>query len=167
MKNFLEKPYLKLMLNAYVSSHINYGSCLFTSCFQTTLRHLEILLKKAVRIVCGKARLEHTTPLFKELGMLPLHHQIDYNVSKLMHRFVNKTIPKTFDKTWEITGQVSGRVTRNAGKIYIPHFQLEYFRRQPLFAYPRIWNEIPIRIRNIQDEQIFSNQLKRHIMNII
>ena len=167
MKNFLEKPYLKLMLNAYVSSHINYGSCLFTSSLQTTLKPLEILLKKAVRIVCGKGRFEHTPPLFKELGIFPLKEQIMYNVDKLMHKFIHKTLPKTFDKSWKITSEVSRRVTRNSGNLYIPHFHLEYFRRQPFFAFPRLWNEVPLEIRNIEDEHIFSKQLRSHIFDSV
>ena len=143
MKNFLDPPYLKLLANAFICSHLEYCCSLFTMCNKTTIRPLEIVLKKIVRLVSGVRRFEHTAPIFKELNILPVDEMIELNILKFMHRFYYNNLPKTFEKTWKKSGDVSQRVTRNAGNLYIPHFDLEYFRHKPLFAFPRTWNELP------------------------
>ena len=79
-KNFLDPPYLKLMANAYIGSHLEYCSSLFTMCNKTTIKPLELSLKKTVRLVSGVGRREHTAPLFKELNILPVRELIEFNV---------------------------------------------------------------------------------------
>ena len=164
MKNFLDPPYLKLMANAYIGSHLEYCSSLFTMCNKTTIKPLEVLLKKTVRLVSGVGRREHSAPLFKELNILPVKELIKFNVLKFMHRFYYSTLPKTFENTWKKSGVVSQRVTRNAGNLYIPHFDLEYFRHKPLFAFPRIWNDLPREIRDVGNIHLFISPLcGRHL----
>ena len=167
MKNFLDPPYLKLLSNAYIGSHLEYCCSLLSMCNKTTLKPLELALKKIVRLVSGVSRREHSAPLFKELNILPVKKMIELSIMKFMHKFYYSALPGTFENTWKKSGDVSQRVTRNAGNIYIPHFDLEYFRQKPLFAFPRVWNELPREIREIEDIHLFVTKARKHLMNHI
>ena len=51
---------------------------------ETNLNVINSKIKKAVRIISFKERDEHTDPLFKELGIMPLDKSIELKYAKFM-----------------------------------------------------------------------------------
>ena len=132
-----------------------------------SIRPLTLLLKRTVRTVAGKNRFAHTKELFKDLNILPVTEMIEYNALKFMHKFVHGNIPNTFDNTWDTNVMVSQRQTRQCRDIHLIPFQLEYFRKMPLFSYPNIWNSIPNNLKLIVEEDQFNVEVRKHLFEII
>ena len=163
MKHYLDKEHLTLLANAYIRSHLEYCCNIYSMCNQTTIRPLTLLLKRTVRTVASKNRFAHTKELFKDLNILPVPEMIEYNVLKFMHKFVHGNLPSTFDNTWDTNVHVSQRQTRQASDIHLIAFQLEYFRKMPLFSYPNIWNNIPNNLKLIVEEDQFNVEVRKHL----
>ena len=162
MKKFLDKEHLLLLANAYIKSHLEYCNVVFTCCNKTTLKPLEITLKKTVRAIQGVGPRDHTAEIFKELNILPLADMINYSVAKFMHKFYHDLLPETFNDTWNKNIQVTNVQTRQADDIRPERFHLNYFKSHPFFAFPDIWNTLPIELKNIVDEDIFATRAKKY-----
>ena len=83
MKNVLDKKHLKLLVNAYVKSHIEYNCWLLSLCNKSTLKPLEIQFKKTIRILSKAKYRDHTAPLFKKEYILPIEKQIEFQALKV------------------------------------------------------------------------------------
>ena len=72
MKHLLDKKHLKLLVNAYIKSHIEYCCNTFCLCTDSIIKPITTLLKKAIRIICNKNPWFHANTLFKQEHILPV-----------------------------------------------------------------------------------------------
>src|ERR1700690_3635224 len=82
-------PYLtrELLNMAYVSlvrTHLEYCSALQQPVAPTHLKKLDIIQKKAARIICGAPRIAHAAPLLKSLHLQPLEDRRRQNIYGLV-----------------------------------------------------------------------------------
>ena len=68
----------KLLYYTLIDPYFSSGLHLWGSTFKTFLNPLIILQKRAVRIIAGVGRLEHTMPLFRDLHVLPIVNLYDF-----------------------------------------------------------------------------------------
>ena len=57
---------------------------------------LKFFLKKAIRVVANRAYNSHTTPIFKELGILKINNLYQVQLYKLHYRNINNLLPAYF-----------------------------------------------------------------------
>ena len=165
MKNVLDKKHLKLLVNAYVKSHIDYNCNLLTLCNKSTLKPLIIQFKKTIRILCRAKYRDHTTPLFKKENILPIEEQIKFNALKFMHSYVYDYCPNAFKNTWKFNRDMNLRVTRANNDFYIERTSMAYFDGHPLYKFPKLWNELNENLKRIPDKNRFLITLKKHLMD--
>jgi hypothetical protein len=72
VKNFVTPAAMKMLYFAMVHSHIVYCLNVYSCANLNTLNPLKLKQKEAIRIVCNGGYRDHTGPLFKRLGILPL-----------------------------------------------------------------------------------------------
>ena len=53
-------------------------------------------VKKAIRVVANRVYYSHTTPIFKELGILKINHLYQVQQYKLHYRNINNLLPAYF-----------------------------------------------------------------------
>jgi hypothetical protein len=142
IKNFVTDKALKSLYYAMVHSHITYCINIYGCATPTALNRLVIKQKEAIRIVCRAGYRDHSNPLFKQLGILPLNELIKYSALKFMHKFKYNKLPFSFNETW-ITNRARNLdiVLRNTENFYVPGHNLATLKRFPLFTFPKIWND--------------------------
>jgi hypothetical protein len=86
MRHLLDGLHLKLFFCAYLKSHLDYADIFYCLCNKSTLRPLELIYKKALRIMCGVGYRDHTKPLFILHNILPVKDNSDFNILKIMFR---------------------------------------------------------------------------------
>ena len=138
MKHILDLRHLKLLASAYIKSHIEYCCNVFSLCNQGTIKPLNILLKKTVRIVKNKKRYAHTAPLFKELDMLPVPELIEFNILKIMHKRYYQKLPPSLMEIWERNSDRNDRALRNQYDFFLDHFRLMSYKQHPFFTSPEL-----------------------------
>ncbi len=67
---------MKMLYFAMVHSHIVYCLNVYSCANLTALTPLKLKQKQAIRTVCNARYRDHTGPLFKRLGILPLDELI-------------------------------------------------------------------------------------------
>ena len=72
-KQFVSEAHLRTLYFSLMHSHITYGILLWGTTYQKYLHPLEILQKKAIRIITRSPYNAHTAELFKRLNILKFH----------------------------------------------------------------------------------------------
>ena len=118
MKHILDGLHLKLLFCAYVKSHVDYADVFYCLCNKTTLLPLELIYKKAIRILSGSGPFDHTKPLFIQNNILPIRENQDLNILKTMFRCDKRKLPNCLIDFWRRNVDVSGREGRNSNKFF-------------------------------------------------
>ena len=167
MKNLLDKKHLKLLASAYIRSHIEYCSNLFTICNKGTINPLTIMLKKAIRLITGNPYRAHTVPLFRQEDILPVPETIKYNALLFMHTFVYYNAPSSFNEIWRRIRDHVRYALRNPNDIYLLDVRLRSYDNHPLFFFPKLWNDLPFYLKDIRDIVEFKSELKIYLLNML
>jgi hypothetical protein len=129
----------KLLYNGLIRPILEYGINIYSSANNSNLKSLKIMQKRIVRTVAGAKYNEHTTPIFKNLGLLPLDNLIELNKLKLGHKIVHNSLPQSISEHYE---RAVGGITRgtNLLKLVKPLCKTSLLQRFPMYLIPSTWN---------------------------
>jgi hypothetical protein len=121
-KNLLSKQALKSLYYALIHSHLTYCPIIISCAMTQNLNKLAQIQKKAIRIISYKIYNTHTSPLFKDLNILPFNQLLTYNKLLFMHSVIYKYSPSSFYRIW-LTNRELGPTydLRNTDELIIPH----------------------------------------------
>jgi hypothetical protein len=141
VKNFIDEKTRKTLYFAMVHSHLMYCLSIYSCANMTSLNKVEIMQKKAIRIICNSGYRDHTAPLFARLGILPFDRLIKLSILKFMHSFIHNRLPISFARMWIFNRErFAERELRNADQLYVPPHRFATLKRMPLFNFPVVWN---------------------------
>ena len=141
LKNFLPQESLRTLYFSLVHSHINYCLPVWSSCLPSDLNAILLLQKKAVRIVTNSSYNEHTPPLFKQLGILPIVELSDFSKLQVMHDYINGKLPLSFENMWLKNYEVNANIRRNRDQFYLHLIRFKAIEKFPIFYFQKLWNE--------------------------
>ena len=122
--------------------------------YQTHLIRLVLLQKKAIRIVCNKPYIYPTNELFYNNRILKVPDIHLYNVGIYMFKKIGKGEFST-----------SNYPTRSVNSL-IPQFQrLTSTQRSIFYTGPKIWNDIPVDIKNSPSILSFKRNYKSYLIS--
>ena len=105
-KFFLSKSSLIKLYYTLIYPYLYYGNIVWGSTYPTTLDRLNVLHKRAIRIITMSNFDAHTAPLFYENKLLNLKHINNYQTGTFMYRFHNKLLPKSFQNMFELNSNI-------------------------------------------------------------
>ena len=157
----LTRALLILLYNALVLPYLMYCSHIWGSNYPSTIRPINMVQKRALRLIMDKEPRTPTSPLFRELRMLKFQDLVKYQILLVLRDFMFGHLPSSVAEKLTIqhfTGNTrriqhfQELITTSTGSA-IPNYRLTNYRRFPLFsAGPLLWNEIVAsRIPNIND----------------
>ena len=172
---------IKIMKTLYYSliyPHLIYAIEVWGSAGITVLNTLLILQKRIVRLLTySDARqsdysFPSSNPLFFKEQLLKVQDIFKMRIAQFIYNCLNKTCPVNFHLWFKLTTQIHRHNTRSqyididklitSNNLFIPtartsHYGLKLIKVQG----PKIWNEIPPLIRNINSSKIFIKNLKK------
>lgn len=168
MKNILDCRHLKLLYHSYIKSHLEYGIILFTACPLNIINPIIKLQKLCIRIIDkNKDFRAHTAPLFKKHKILPYQKLLDYNCLIFMHRYKHNKCPEIFRDKWTLQANNHTYNTRNRNDFeHITHNR-NFIFNAPLYYLPRKFNQLPLHLKCIENENEFSRKVFDHLLNSI
>ena len=89
---------------------------------------------------------------------------IDYNIIKIVLDYKLNRVPDAFTNLWSENQERGGYILRNAEDYYIPQVRCISFFKHPLFHFPRKWNDLPQRLKNLTNRTSFLNELKDYLL---
>ena len=161
-KYFLTKASLLLLYNSLILPHLNYCAVIWAHTFPTYISKLDVLQKRAVRIVTNAHRLAHTDPIFKNLKLLRITELAKQQMILIIQRVVKGNIHPAMKTLFQII-ELPERITRLRQHIAEPFTDKLYRTRTISWTGPRIWNKIVTPIYPLIDDIPSSKYLMKKI----
>ena len=132
--------------------------------YTTHKRKLLILQKRALRIICGKLRDDHSNPLYKMLKILKINDINTFLIATFMHKHYNQEIPDIFGDMFTNNSTVHNYDTRQNSELHVPKVKSNLTKMTLRYAGVITWNKI---IRNISFKcsiETFKKKIKDEII---
>lgn len=160
LKNILPKQHLKLVYFSLIHSHINYGIVLWGNAPRKYIHRVEILQKKAIRILTGSNYSTPTSKQFKSLNILKLGDIYNLELSKFMFSIMNKQLPKQLCEMVNSDSVVHRYNTRQ--NLTLPLYKKQLCHNSFMFTGPKLWSSLPLSITQIKDVKLVSIKVKNN-----
>ena len=114
----------------------------------------------AAKVVDGK--FDHVTPILKELKWLNIKNQITFNVGVYIYKQLNEQ-----DCILQLptVNTITQSTTRQNKNLYIPRVKLDTAARSLSVLGPKIWNNIPLNVKEASNIHSFKTKLKEILLN--
>ena len=141
LKNFLDLNARKQYYHSFISSYIDYASTLYDMCSDNTLKPLERIYKRSLKVVLSKsASLAYEDYL--KLSLLPLPLKLQYNKAVMMYKIMNGYAPSP------LISRFPKNQSRYTDNILIKKPRLDLFKTSLAYSGSTLWNTLPGDIKN-------------------
>lgn len=144
-RQFLEIPTLRLLYNSLILPYLQYCTIIWASTYKTHLNPILICQKKAVRILTYSPPLTHSLPLFKKLNLLTIYDIFKYQVSCFIYKHINNLLPQPIASFFNLNLETHHYFTRQRHNLHVTFHKYSFTLRS---QGPKIWNSIPLDLRN-------------------
>lgn len=148
------KQLMRSIYFAFINSKIEYGIEVWGGAYYTTVKPVAILQKAFIRIMLGRNKTDSTSPLFKELKILPIRNLYIFKVLQI------------FFKTCG-TNRLKGLkyiTLRNKSNVLVPKPKLTIFKKFYLYLAPTFFNLLPEQLKECSDSKVFKKILRNYIL---
>ena len=147
-----------------VYPYLSYCNIVWGSTYVTKLHRLNVLQKRAIRLVAGVPYSSHTAHIFKTLKMLKIDQIGILQIGEFMYRFDRNLLPSIYKHYFQLPSQVHPYFTRNSSA-----YRHTYDRTNTrLFSIKSIgvaiWGKIPMEIRLSPSIWVFKNKLRTYLI---
>lgn len=151
-----------LMSLYYTLIYPYYTYCLsiWGSCPQT---HLNILLKtqkRYVRVIFKMGIYDSTNSVFKDSNIFTISEIYNLSLGILVFKLINNNICPSLTIYINSFLNHSTRVVRCPSQFYISKTRTKLFYNSPLMCALKMWNNLPLNLKNIKNLHLFRKQLK-------
>jgi len=149
VKNFLPTESMTALYYSLFHCHLIYACEIWSSASDNLLNQIYKKQKIAIRIINNSKYNDHTKPLFKMNGILPLEQLIQYTKLNFTHGIIYNRAPISFSDSLLTNAQnrqinhLYDRELRNDGDLYIPFLRTSQISKFPLISFPTLWNTLP------------------------
>ena len=164
IRKFLTPETTKATIHAFVTSKIDYCNCLLFGLPNYLLQRLQRVLNCAARVVYQSNKYDHITPLLMELHWLPVEQRINFKILLITYKALNGQAPTYI--TDLLCYYRPARPLRSSTQNLLrnPRYNLKnYGGRSFAVAAPRLWNALPLAVKNSNSVDTFKRQLKKHL----
>ena len=160
---------LRMLYNAFFLSNLMYGTELWGNNCVTNLKPIELVQKRAIRIINKHIfinnRLTHTTPLFIKCKCIKFIDIIDLRNMLFMYQVYYKKLPLNSLDNFSMCN--SYNISRSSTNFKLPSTKSSRFHNSIFFKGPKCWNNFI----NIHPDFIFysklsfKNNFKKYILS--
>ena len=160
MKHSFNKDSLKILINALVFSKLFYCSSVWCNTTESNLNRIQAVQNFASRIICGKRKYDHITPVLKQLRWIPVRQHLYYRNAVLAFKCMTGCAPETLSQRFVQRSTISKRSTRNSQKLQIPLCKTSTGQRSFHYRTVSLWNNLDAELKLSTNVNIFNRKLK-------
>lgn len=122
-----------------------------------------MIQNNAARLVLQRSKSCHVTPLLQQLHWLPIEQRIKYKILLLVFKCLHNKAPVYLSSL--LTIYTPPRSLRSVGQqlLHIPPSHKKYGDRSFTVSGPKLWNSLPIVIRNSPSLSCFKTSIKTYL----
>ena len=155
IRHYVPSTVLRSLYFTFINSHTDYNLLNWGTAPKSNLDKISSKLRKAIRIINFKQHDEPATPLFKKLSILPLEDTIELKRANFMWKLEHSLIPPSLTDNFKYNQRK---------QLSIPQNRLAQTASHITYAGPKLWGELPTKIKEKVSPKSFSNALKAHLL---
>ena len=149
------------MVHAVIMSKLDYCNAVLMNLPEYVIQRLQFVMNEAARLITQTPRSEHVTPTLFSLHWLPVRWRIQYKIILLTFKALHGLAPEYIVNL--LSPYVPSRGLRSSTQSLLcePRYNLErYGARAFQNSAPRLWNCLPLRLREESNLNVFKKDLK-------
>ena len=162
IKKFLSEDTTKILVHAFVTSHLDCCNSLFYGLPQSQYDKLQRVLNAAALVVCLMPKFDHITPVLIGLHWLPVRYRVIFKILLLVYKALHANAPPYISDLLipKHIGSYSLRSIEQNLLIVPKTMRKTFGDRAFAKAGPFLWNELPADIRQSSTVETFKSRLK-------
>ena len=167
IRKYLDQPSCSSLITGLIFSRLDYCNSLLYGVSQKSLNSLQLLQNRAARVLTFTPKYAHISNVLKSLHWLPVSYRIEYKMLFLCFKAQHDLAPGYLKDL--LVPYVPSRRLRSSDKalLDIKKSRLVTFGDRSFeVAAPRLWNALPIDLRECDSVDIFKKHLKTHLFQM-
>ena len=160
-RKYLPKTCLVTLYYSFVYPYLNYCLEVWGKTTENFVSKIYKLQKRVVRIISHKPWRAHTTPIFDELKILPLHKIYIYKIGILMFKYSQDLLPSIFNNIFTKNSQIHSYNTRQL--LHIPLITRSKRQSTVVYQGPIIGNYFAQRLNHNRTINTFKKDLRTYL----
>ena len=165
MRYLLTKEAMLLVYHSLVGSKLRYGLICWATANKTLLERINVAHNTIITYLTFSKRCTRMWPLYSQLKVLPLNILIQIEKAKTMYKFEHKMLPQVFDNYFKKpTHQHNTRYASLHNNFQVVRISSAKEKSLLKCYGPKIWESIPLDIKNAQSLKVFINSYRTHLI---
>ena len=167
--NTLPKSSCILLYKALILPYLSYCHVIWGCASRTRLQRLNLLQKRAIRVITHTHYRAHTEPLFLSCKLLPFFNLYDYYCLILLYKILKGMLPFTFNSKFSLEYAQPSRNpprTHQHRQLQLPRFRTATGQRSLCHYLAKIHNEFAAPLNLIDTHSSFSHY-KRQLVDLL
>ena len=121
-----------------------------------------------IRIMTFSEPQSHSEPLSRSLNLLKFTDLITFQILNFIHKWAHNLLPPSFNHFFQSTSSAHKCSTRQStsGNLFLKCVRTtQYGLRSLQFLGPKLWNSLPLNIRDTKSHNSFCNLLFKHLID--
>ena len=162
----LNREALATLISTKVLSRLDYCNSTYTGIPAEQLNRLQRVQNAAAQLVLSKRKNDHITPLLKRLHWLPVKARCDYKIATLVYQFFDGALAPSLASSLQVYRPTRNLYSANEKLLTPQSYKLKSAGgRSFSVSAPRIWNNLPLFVRDSLTLDTFKKRLKTHLFN--
>jgi hypothetical protein len=164
VRNTMKENTAKMLCNSLILSRVDYCSSILIGTRLQDQANLQRVINSAARVAGNIKRLSSVTPTLKKLGWLNIELRLVYHSACLIHKIIHCRRPsylklENYYPPRELRSQDGSLLELQSNKKKVGLHILQVLAS-------KIWNNIPLILRNEESFTRFESGLRRHLLAV-
>ena len=167
IKPVLQRQHFETVIHAFVTTRLDYCNALYMGVSASSIARLQLVQNAAARLLTGTSKYEHISPILASLHWLSVHFRSHFKIILFAFKALNGLAPPYLSEL--LHPYTPSRSLRSADQLLltVPKARLK-LRGERAFAVaaPKLWNGLPLHIRQASSLSHFKSLLKTHLFSL-
>ena len=167
IRKYLNRAATERLVHAFVTSRLDCNNSLLYGLPTSQLARLQLVQNAAARLVTRTKRRDHISPILYELHWLRIEDRVTFKILLTAYKVRHGIAPKYICDL--LSDYLPERNLRSASQLLFkpgPRTKTRYGDRAFAVAAPRLWNNLPLDIREAATISSFKRKLKTHFFKL-
>lgn len=167
VKPFLSLHHFEILIHAFITARLDYCNALYVGVNQTLLTRLQMVQNAAARLLVGVKKREHITPILASLHWLPVRFRIDFKILLFVFKCLHGLAPPYLSDLLHPYAPSRSLRSADLSLLTVPKTKRK-LRGDRAFsvAAPKLWNDLPLYIRQAESLSAFKSSLKTYLFSL-
>ena len=163
-RHYLLRVVMRGLYYALIHPYLSYGNIAWGNTYSTRLQPIRRLHKKIIRLITFSKFSDHTSPLFRELSILPLDDINNEAIALFMFRYFNNMLPSSFNDFFCLNKDVHRYNTRSFANIHKTQARTNYQKHSIKHKGISVWNNLTKSIKEVKSFNLFRKKIKIYFL---